>query len=536
MTAATYPIAAGDYERGGDASKQLKGLLKQIGADPAAIRRTMIAAYEAEMNVVIHANGGEMRVAVEPDQVEVAVLDEGPGIPNIDRAMNEGYSTAPSRARELGFGAGMGLPNIRKNSDRFTIHSQPGQGTQLRFLIRLQPVTLGPVEPNAVAMDVEKCTHCLRCVVACPTGAVRTFHDTPSILEHRCVDCTACAAACPSSVFDFKAPPALPNAGEETVLVLPSSFCAQFGARVGLAQVFAALGTLGFHHVLISAAWEDALRDAARALAAGDTVPGPVIAPVCPAVMNLIRMRYPSLLPHVAPYLAPLEAAREQVTAAHAVFVAPCPAEASVLGSAGGLTRVDVVHPSALTQALLPLLHRSPHAAPPVAAEDCPPPGIARDIHVSGMDAVLHFLERVEDGFAWDAGVVELYACEEGCFGAPVWREHPSLARWRFEHEWAEWRAHAGKGIMERPAAAIRRLAALKPRAGLRLDDDMRRAMAKLGEIERLTRELPGRDCAVCGAPTCAALAEDAVRGTADLKWCPYREGTARVEPGGAEK
>lgn len=148
----------------------------------------------------------------------------------------------------------------------------------------------------------------------------------------------------------------------------------------------------------------------------------------------------------------------------------------------------------------------------------------------------MRFLERAEDGFAWDMGVVELYACEEGCFGAPVWREHPALARRRFEREWAAWRRRAGKGIMDAPAAAIRRMAELKPRAGLRLDDDMRRAMIKLREIERLTRELPGRDCAVCGAPTCAALAEDIVRGTAELERCPYREGAARVESGGAEK
>lgn len=544
MTATTYPIAAGDYERGGEASKQLKGLLKQIGADPGAIRRTMIAAYEAEMNVVIHANGGEMRVAVAPDQVEVAVLDEGPGIPDIDRAMREGFSTAPAQAREFGFGAGMGLPNIRRNSDRFTIHSQPGQGTQVRFLVRLQPVTLGPLEPNALRLDTQKCTLCLRCVPACPTEAVRVVHDKPSILDFRCVDCTACAAACPSNVFDFGAPAALPNISGETILVLPPSFCAQFGARVGLAQVVSALDTLGFHNVLLGAAWEDALRQSVRAYAAESVAPGPVIAPVCLAVMNLIRMRYPSLLPHVAPFLAPLEAAREQLTAPHAVFVAPCPAELTVLASTGGLTQVDVVHPSALIQALLPLLHRSPHTAPPFCADhdsNVPAPDLlphtdADTICVTGMDSVGRCLERIEDGFAWDMRVIELYSCENGCFGAPVWREHPALARRRFDREWAAWRQHAGKGIMEPAASAIRRMAAIIPRAGLRLDDDMRRAMAKLRQIERLTRELPGRNCAVCGAPSCAALAEDIVRGTAVLDRCPYRQAAAPNELGGVEK
>lgn len=519
MTVAVYPIISGDYERGGEASKQLKTLLKKIGADPAAVRRTMIAAYEAEMNVVIHARDGAMRVAVEPEQVEVAVVDEGPGIPDIDRALTEGFSTAPAEARELGFGAGMGLPNIRKNSDRFTIQSEPGRGTQIRFTVRLQPAETCGTAPNSVSIDASRCRQCLRCLSACPTQATRVYEGRPEILDHLCVDCTACAEACPSGVFGFPAQTALPEISPETVLALPVSLLGQLGPGVHFDDVREALAPLGFHDVRISTAWEDTLAAAVREYAAGGARARPLLSPVCPAIVNLIRMRFPSLLPHIAPFLTPIEAARETLAGPHVVFVAPCSAQYTALAGPNGLTRVDVIAPGLLLQTLLPHLKRSGRGAVERHREEDAP------LRVGGMEAVVRFLEEVENGQAGDCGVVELYACPDGCFGAPVWKTHPALARMR---------AQEALHSPEQHGAAVRRVGPLAPRAGLRLDADMRRAMAKLGEIDALTRQLPGRDCGVCGAPTCGALAEDVVRGKAALVVCPFRDtrcpGDARRE------
>ncbi|HNR30268.1 MAG TPA: [Fe-Fe] hydrogenase large subunit C-terminal domain-containing protein [Candidatus Hydrogenedentes bacterium] len=509
MTAATYPIISGDYERGGEASKQLKTLLKKIGADAAAVRRTMIAAYEAEMNVVIHAQDGAMHVAVDPEQVEIAVIDGGPGIPNIDRALSEGFSTAPAEARELGFGAGMGLPNIRRNSDRFSIHSGEGRGTQLRFMVRLRPAAPGVTAPNSVAIQDGRCNQCLRCLHACPTQATRVRGGKPLILEHLCVDCTACAEACPSNVFGFPGQTALPEISPETVLVLPASLLGQLGPGVSFADVEQALAELGFRNVRVSAAWENALAEAVRTHAADAAAAGPVLSPVCPAVVNLVRLRFPSLLPQVAPFLTPIEAARDEITGPHAVFVAPCSAQYTALAAPNGLTRTDVLAPAAIMPALLPRVKRRAH--PPAAAEDA----TVTPLRIGGMDSVTRFLEDVENGQATDCRVVELYACPEGCFGAPIWKTHPALARAR---------AEAALDGHEETGAAVRRIRDLTPRGGLRLDADMGRAMLKLGEIDRLTRTLPGRDCGVCGAPTCAALAEDTVRGETAVEACPYRE------------
>ena len=139
MTESCREIRGGDFDQAGAASRLLKEQLKKIGVAPEILRRAVIAAYEAEMNVVIHAHRGVMKTALDDTQARVEVLDEGPGIADPELAMTEGYSTAGPPARQLGFGAGLGLPNIRKSVDRFTIESTVGQGTRLRFTIYLKP-------------------------------------------------------------------------------------------------------------------------------------------------------------------------------------------------------------------------------------------------------------------------------------------------------------------------------------------------------------------------------------------------------------
>ena len=139
MDFVSYSIEGSDFKAAGAASRAIKEHLKRIGADAEAIRRTMIAAYEAEMNVVIHAERGRLQASLSDRAVDVNVIDEGPGIPDIRQAMKEGFSTATSEARALGFGAGMGLPNIQRNSDRLRISSHVGQGTRVSFTVMLKP-------------------------------------------------------------------------------------------------------------------------------------------------------------------------------------------------------------------------------------------------------------------------------------------------------------------------------------------------------------------------------------------------------------
>ncbi len=124
-----YYIEGGDFTHAGHASSEVKKVLKQLNVDPAVIKHIVVALYEAEVNIVAHAYKGTIAVDIETDKVLVVLKDEGPGIPDISLAMQEGYSTATQKVREMGFGAGMGLPNIKKNSDILNIQSEVGKGT-----------------------------------------------------------------------------------------------------------------------------------------------------------------------------------------------------------------------------------------------------------------------------------------------------------------------------------------------------------------------------------------------------------------------
>jgi len=126
-----FEIMGGDFSNAGRASTIIKEILQEIGIDPSIIRRTSIAAYEAEMNVVMYAHRGVLTLNITPKKLHLKLEDEGPGIENTDLAMQEGFSTATDEMREMGFGAGMGLPNIKKNADKFEISSTPGKGTSL---------------------------------------------------------------------------------------------------------------------------------------------------------------------------------------------------------------------------------------------------------------------------------------------------------------------------------------------------------------------------------------------------------------------
>lgn len=132
-----YTVPRMDFSAAGKASTDMKRRLTQLGLDSAFVRRVAIAMYEAEMNVAIHGEGGRAEVQISSEMITARFIDQGPGIENIELAMQEGYSTAPEEIRNLGFGAGMGLPNMKKNADELIIRSEPKQGTLVEMRFRL---------------------------------------------------------------------------------------------------------------------------------------------------------------------------------------------------------------------------------------------------------------------------------------------------------------------------------------------------------------------------------------------------------------
>lgn len=519
MIAVSYPITGGDFASAGGASRSLKEQLKRLGVAAEVLRRIMIAAYEAEMNVVIHARSGNLWARLNSGRVDLEVVDQGPGIPDVELAMREGWSTAPEQARTLGFGAGMGLPNIRRASDLFEIDTRVGKGTRIRSTIFLRKLDAAGTQTNSIAVQAERCRGCLDCVAACPTRALRLRSGRPVILEHLCIDCTACLAACRCGGLvlreEEKAEEGL--AGIEA-LVLPQG--ALFGfPQAEPTEVLEALAAAGCAEVRLTEEWEAGLaRETLRWARAGQPVRLPALSPACPAVVNWIQTQFPSLLPQLAPYCSPVEAARGELSLRSTAIVAACPAQHTVLESEGLSGRLRVLSPARFYQALQNLLARNPGPAAGAGKPAWAPPGrplAAPDgaiLRITGASHVQRALEQTEAGKLKGVEVLELFFCDEGCWGSPLLPEDPYVAR------------HRAGDFTPPPAPAAPRPRPYLARPGLRLDEDMVGAMRKLAAIDELTRRLPGRDCRLCGSPSCAALAEDIVLGRHPGPGCPMEE------------
>jgi len=132
-----FNVEGGNFSKAGTASSQLKKILKQLNVDPKVIKRVVVALYEAEVNIVAHAFNGIIYIDIDTEKIEIKLIDEGPGIADIELAMQQGYSTASPEVREMGFGAGMGLPNIKNNTDELKVTSEVGKGTTVEMITYL---------------------------------------------------------------------------------------------------------------------------------------------------------------------------------------------------------------------------------------------------------------------------------------------------------------------------------------------------------------------------------------------------------------
>ncbi len=536
--AVSFPIAGGDFASAGAASRGLKEQLTRLGVAGEVLRRVMIAAYEAEMNVVIHARRGKLWARLNTGRIDLEVVDEGPGIPDVEKAMREGWSTAPAEARALGFGAGMGLPNIRRASDLFEIDTRPGKGTRVRSTIHLLKLAAAESLRNAIDMRPESCRNCLACLAACPTQAMRLRDGRPQILEHLCINCTACLAACRYGALGLREEdPADSEAIAAELLVVPLPFLGGF-PQAGPRQVLGALRQLGAQEVRLTDEWETGLLEEALRFARGPQrrAVGPVLAPVCPAVVNLVETHFPSLLPQLAPFLSPVEAARDEYNLQALTVVAACPEQYVALHPGSLPGRLRVLSPARAAATVARALERMDKREPEPEAEaaaavavqpafsgqpairgqpgpvEPAPYAEARVLRISGLSHVLRALEKAEASALAGVELLVLYACDQGCWGSPLFPEDPFLARNR------------AAAVAVGRASALPRTRPYQARPGQRLDESMPAAIRKLALIDELTRRLPGRDCGICGAPTCACRAEDIVLGRVAGKGCPLEE------------
>lgn len=512
MTVFHHTIVGGDFERAGHATDALKDLLKTVGVDPESTRRAAIAAYEAELNVIIHARRGILRATIGDERLDIEIEDEGPGVADVALALQPGFSTASQQARSLGFGAGLGLPNIKRNSDTFSLESTVGVGCRLRFGLSFSCVEPLPPAPNALRFVSERCRLCLRCLPVCPTQALRVRGTGPSLLAHRCVDCNACIAHCIHGAIQIDNDSPCPDAGSLDVLVLPLAFLTDFGPNVSYRLIREIILQLGFSRLALLEQWEAAQQNVIDELLAQNNHPLPIIDVACPVVTRLIETRFPSLLPHLAPLLSPLEAAAAQLQGQKAAFVVACPAQQTSLRQAG-VPSQRILTPRALRQAIDQRLRAK---RPTDQDSDCPPIRAAverNELVASGLTSTLRVLEAIEGERLEFTQRVMLRACVDGCFGSPLFRTPSALA------------LHRSRRMTINDDATYcvaRRQSPYQPRPALRLDSDMQASVKKLHRMAEALRSLPQADCGRCGAPSCRSHAEDYALGRIRSLQCKH--------------
>ena len=305
--------------------------------------------------------------------------------------------------------------------------------------------------PSSLGVVAELCKECRHCLVACPTAAIRVRDARPDVLDHLCIDCTACIGACaPRALTMTDAPGAL---GGGDVLVVPPALLAGFGEHP-VAAVVEELRGLGYDEVLSVHRYEDDLRRAVIDLAATGDAPAPLISPVCPAVVNLIEVKFPSLLEHLAPLASPWEAAQLALDGprGHVRRLVPQPAHRAARAAAHGAARHG--HGRGRPRRGAAAAGRARAARAPGDAASPPQAGGADDLLVvTGVPHVLAVLEAVEDGRLPGVSAIEPYICDGGCFGTPLLAEDASVAAWRWAPSAATPRAPAAAGRAPAPSA-----------------------------------------------------------------------------------
>lgn len=400
---------------------------------------------------------------------------------------------------------------------------------------------------HSVLLDKDKCHGCTNCISHCPTEAIRVKHGKAKIIKERCIDCGECIKVCQSHAkiaaadnFD-----ALKNFKYNVAMPAPS-FYSQFRSETSIDAILTAFLKVGFDDVFEVARGAEYVSFATRKLLAEKTFKKPVISSACPAVLRLIRERFPNLLENVLPIISPMEAAailaREEARKKTGLsdseigvfFITPCPAKVTSIKAPLTLKKSNVSGAIAAKDAfakIRPIIETIEEILPlSVSGRDgiiwaksggeCAGTGLEDCMSVDGIHNVITVLEEIEYGKVTTLDFIELSACTSGCSGGALNIVNPFLGARRISQQ-----SKKTKVLKTPENYDISRLAWQKEvfeNTPAPLDDNLDIAMQKMEEIERLLKRLPNLDCGSCGAPTCKALAEDIVRGFGTENDCVF--------------
>ena len=402
---------------------------------------------------------------------------------------------------------------------------------------------------HSVTLDRDKCHGCINCVKRCPTEAIRVRGGKAKIIKERCIDCGECIRVCPhhakQAIFD---PLSVMDRFTYKIALPAPALYGQFNNLDDIDLILGALLLMGFDEVFEVARAAELVSDATRRYMAREDILRPVVSSACPAVLRLIRVRFPELIGHVLPMHAPIEVAArlakkhaaektglppEQIGA---IFISPCPAKVTAvkmpLGSekscVDGVLAIREVYPK-----LISLMREVPSSVDLARTGRM---GIGwgssggeaaaalkeRYLAADGIENVIRVLEDLEDVKFYDVDFVELSACSGGCVGGVLTVENPYVARAKLMRI-RKYRPVSCNHIDGEDLSAFFWDEAVEYEPVLELDADFRTAMEKMKTMREIEARLYGMDCGSCGAPSCKALAEDIVRGFATEEACIFK-------------
>ena len=427
---------------------------------------------------------------------------------------------------------------------------------------------------HSVRLDEEQCRGCTNCLKHCPTEAIRVKNGRAFIIEERCVDCGACIRRCPFRAKKAHSDNLSILEGYDFTIALPApALYGQFPKGGTVDDILEGLVRLGFDAVQEVALAAEAVSRATRRYRQEHKGGEALISSSCPAVVRLIRNRFPDLIDRIIPLRSPMEIAARMARAKFAdrsargerigvFFISPCAAKVTAIRDPLGEGRSEVDGVIGINQVFLPLLEEVGKVqketesgnAPQVRSQagfmgiswaraegEAQAAGMGETLAADGIQAVLDVLEALEDDRLPDIGFLELMACPSGCVGGPLTVENPYLARSRVRA--LEDAARTAAPVSDIPPAAAAGAAVpdswrvdtaagdfdlgfdsdIEPLEIFSLDDDYEKAVEKMAAMDAIVERLPGLDCGSCGSPSCRALAEDIIRGHARETDCIFR-------------